>query len=803
MVENKDWYVHPHRIRQDYVVIENLQQWLVSEVPNINPSHPTYIEFWSRQTKRCIEGLWGKEWGKYRYMPGNLYFFGNYGVIEHTWEDERGVKVTEDIKPLIVDFIWDYAYQSWVARGFSGFEKDDKYSCHLALQDFYKEKITFSELPTSCISSNGEPKQYQDAFEYLLKLHDSNLGKSLFQNPTVNYSNFGSRGSSKSYWSAVGELEYNFVFAGAQRYDEKYINNEYKSEQCAGAHEVTKSAEMVAKFAYSQKCKTDESKEKFRNWFGIWAEIDFKGEKTVIPSPFYKHYVGNLECPNKENKYKAVLKQKVNGKWVENVETSSIAHVNYSDKKLGGERAAEGGRYLYSVVEECGSASNLVAIMGANEGTLARGGVRIGYQAIQGTSGNLISVQSTKKIFLDPRSYNMIAFKNVASTDGVNGETGYFIPYHMTLFQFKDKNGNTDFAKALKYVNEEREKLSKSKDPKVLRDFMMNKPCYVHEMWITDSGYYLPYEEASERERELMKGQMYKRLGTPVVFRWDEKVPKGVSYDVAHNIEPIYDFPIPKELKDPSGCAVIYEQPIDNPPKDFYLYCCDPYVEEDIDKGGSLAVTYVIKNPKYIALGYAGHFVVASYIGKPSKGLGYYYEQQEKLLQYYGNFPQSFWYDARGGGETLRDYYIRRGKQYMLCLRPNHTKGDSMYEKHTTTHGVVIGNKDSKKTVLKLAHDKLLETNVVMEDGNEVVKRNIFRIPCIFLIRQIMQYNLEDNFDAVSAFYIGILGLNEIEAKIEKAQKNARKINIFEGLLNNDRIFKQTRQVYNDYEVSN
>lgn len=66
-----------------------------------------------------------------------------------------------------------------------------------------------------------------------------------------------------------------------------------------------------------------------------------------------------------------------------------------------------------------------------------------------------------------------------------------------------------------------------------------------------------------------------------------------------------------------------------------------------------------------------------------------------------------------------------------------------------------------------------------------------------------MQYNLEDNFDAVSAFYIGILGLNEIEAKIEKAQKNARKINIFEELLNNDRIFKQTRQVYNDYEVSN
>ena len=1141
-IESQPWYVHHHRVNKDYIKIENLQQWLVTDVPNINPNHPKYIDFWSRQTKKCIEGMWGNEFGKHRYMPGNLYFFGNYGIIEHSWEDERGVKITEDIKPFIVDFIWDYAYQSWVCRGFSGFEKDEEYSCNIKLKAYYEDKIALSDLPRTCIH-NGQPKKYEDAFEYLRRLHNKKLGKSLFQNPTINYSTIGTRGSAKSYWSAIGELEYNFVFASAQRYDEKYINNEYKCEQCAGAHEVTKSAEMVAKFAYSQKCKTDESKEKFRNWFGIWVEQDFRGEKTIIPSPFYKHYIGNLECPNKENKYTATLRQKINGKWVDNIETSSIAHVNYSDKKLGGERAAEGGRYMYSVVEECGSCftkgtkvmmwdlseknvedikigdlllglngtcnpvintmsgtdemykinqkngndyivnskhilcleqhcntksypddgykeyttenyislpkykkkttyglkaeidfpkrellldpywlglwlgdgvvksagvivnitkdfevedwltlyiasfgynksrtrvskhsndilftitptqnsrkpnyfrqvlknynifneknipvdylmsdrkdrlkllaglidsdgsiaypntnkqvyeigitnrpklakdvmflarslgfrvscyekhsnsgyrkklnkyswvqrlrisgniweipvkierkkttetkylknhkccsitvdsigkgeyfgftlqnspyfilpdmtlvhncSNLVAIIGANEGTLTRGGVRIGYQAIQGTSGNLISVQSTKKIFLNPRDYNILPHRNTATTDGTNGETGYFVPYHITLFQFKDKNGNTDFEKALQYVNDEREKLSHSKDPKVLRDFMMNKPCYIHEMWITDSGFYLPYEEAAERERELMKGQMYKTLGTPVIFKWDEKVPKGVSYDVAHNIEPIYDFPIPKELKDPSGCVVIYEQPIDNPPNDFYLYCCDPYVEEDIDKGGSLAVTYVIKNPKYIALGHVGNFIVASYIGKPSKGLSYYYEQQEKLIQYYGNFPQSFWYDARGGGETLRDYYIRKGKQYILCLRPNYSKGDSMYEKHTTTHGVVIGNKDSKKTVLKLCNDKLLETNVCLINGEEVIKRNIFRIPCIFLIRQIMQYNMDENFDAVSAFYIGIMGLNEKEARTEQALKQQRKVNIFENMLKDSRIFKQ------------
>ena len=178
-IESQPWYVHHHRVNKDYIKIENLQQWLVTDVPNINPNHPKYIDFWSRQTKKCIEGMWGNEFGKHRYMPGNLYFFGNYGIIEHSWEDERGVKITEDIKPFIVDFIWDYAYQSWVCRGFSGFEKDEEYSCNIKLKAYYEDKIALSDLPRTCIH-NGQPKKYEDAFEYLRRLHNKKLGKSLY-----------------------------------------------------------------------------------------------------------------------------------------------------------------------------------------------------------------------------------------------------------------------------------------------------------------------------------------------------------------------------------------------------------------------------------------------------------------------------------------------------------------------------------------------------------------------------------------------------------------------------------------------
>jgi len=70
-------------------------------------------------------------------------------------------------------------------------------------------------------------------------------------------------------------------------------------------------------------------------------------------------------------------------------------------------------------------------------------------------------------------------------------------------------------------------------------------------------------------------------------------------------------------------------------------------------------------------------------------------------------------------------------------------------------------------------------------------KMNIFRIPCIFLIRQTMSYNLDDNFDAVSAFYFMPLALNEMRAREEMSMKVQYNSDIFAKLLSNNKIFSQ------------
>lgn len=790
MNRNATWFVDIGKVRTDYPVIENLDQFLIKEVPLIHPDHPKYVEFWSRETKKCIEGIWGKEFGKYRYMPGNLYFFGNYGIIKHTWE-EKGVKVTKFTKPLIMDYIWEFAYMSWVAYGFSGFDKDKEHSCNISLKKYLDGKLPRQYVPETCFNGD-EPKVFMDPYEYISSLHDKKLGRPLFQNEASDVMVMGTRRGGKSYWVAIGELEYNYTFSGARRLDEQFINGEYNCAQVVGSADTDKSSDLLSKFKDSQDCKTDSSNKDFVKWFGIWEETGFddKGNPTpvITPCPFYKRSIGNLDCPNKKMPYTSKYKVQVNGQWKLKGDGNELFHVNYSTKKGSGSQAAVGNSYLFSDVEENGLVENVHEIKAANDAATKRG-TKFGVQWFQGTSGNIDFVQSSKQMFLNPQDYGFISFRNKFSGQGKNNRTAYFIPKYVILPAFKDKNGNTDYAAAIEFVNAERKEAADSADPRVLSRLIMNEPNYVDEMWITDKGYFLPYEEAAERERELMKGQMFKDMGHDVELIWGQD--NKVKVKQLHDFTRIYEWPLPKDLKDPSGCVVIYEYPKEDDPADLYCFVGhDPYVEEDIDYGGSLGVTYILKNPKYITNGYTGNIIVASYIGKPVKGLKYYYEQQEKLLALYKNPQQGLWYE-KNRGEMCREYYMNNAKAYLLCLTPDRTQGGNIYQRNIQSFGYSVGNRVSKLNLLKMLHDWLLEETTFMENGVEVTKKNIFRIPCIFLIRQIMDYDIDGNFDAVDGFRGCILGLREMTAKQEQFMKRKKDVNLFESLLNNNRIFKQ------------
>ena len=55
----------------------NNQLFIEKEIPKLNPLSYEYEEYWREQKRRCIEGYW--QCGK--WMPGNLYFYINFGSI--------------------------------------------------------------------------------------------------------------------------------------------------------------------------------------------------------------------------------------------------------------------------------------------------------------------------------------------------------------------------------------------------------------------------------------------------------------------------------------------------------------------------------------------------------------------------------------------------------------------------------------------------------------------------------------------------------------------------------------------------
>ena len=780
-----DWFVDINKVRTDYVVLEDLSKFMGSPIQLLHPDHPDYIVQWAKESKRCIEGVWSKQFNKWRWMPGNLYFFGKFGIIQ---DEQNGVRVYK--KPKIVDLIWDYAYDSTVCRGFSGFSKDNEYTCHLSLQEYLNGEIPIDYVHESCYNKKGELKKFKEPFKYLFEGSDRNLGKPLYYNRTLDNLVLGSRGGGKSYHVAIAEVEYRFVFYDAKSYSQfkELRNSGLKSEQCVGSEKVEKSAELLDKFYDSQVAKADSSNKDFVKWFGIW---EGHSEDEFTPCPFYKMNKGTLKVGNKKNPYRHEYDKKLNGKWIPQGSKSKIFHVNYSSKKGDGETAASGGRYNFSDVEEVGLVPLYKKIKGHNEGTVNVGGRRFGVQWAQGTSGQIEYIQAAKDIMLNPRSYNVLAHKNEYGTEGKDGEIARFVPAYITRFEFKDSNGNTNFKRAIGFENKQREKQSKSDDPSNLRLYRMNYPCYINEMWLTDKGYYFPYEELSLREQELMNNNLYQTIGTPV--KLSRNAMGNIDYQVDHSLQPINTFPVDKDLDDPSGAVIIYEFPERDAPLDMYAFIGhDPYVEEDIDKGGSLGVTYVLKNPKYISQGSTGNIIVAAYIGKPLQGLDYYYETQCKLLEFYNAKHQSLWYE-KNRGDLCRAFYINNHKIHYLAPTPQRTQGSSMHQKTIRSFGFMVGNRSAKLNLIKLTRDWLVEETEFKEaDGQVRKKMNLFRIPDLFLVRQLMMFTLEGNFDGVSAFLGCILGLREFqskeadEAQIKKSRNTGLYNNLLKGVMRKD-----------------
>ena len=726
----------------EFIKIENRKTWLLGEIPNYHPDDPRHTILWREYKKKCIEGVWERDFEGYRFMPGNLWFYINFGII---LDADKKKKSRYKIKPLLRDLEWERAYMCLEAFGFSGFSGDEYVTCNHSVRDYLKTKDNsyLESLSKEEYKGDGTLKEYRHPREYLRGLHSQSLGKPLYHNNAKNTMELGCLHESVKVRMFDGSLKY------------------------------SKDIEFCAKIKLAmEELGTNPD-------LGCWGK---PGDEDYQPSPFYKDMAGSLEPNNAKNPYIHKYSKKVNGRWVDGFGSGSkILHTTFTQENP---EAGAGSRPVRITVEEVGLVPNVLTVHQSNDAAQNKDDFKFGTSHYLGTAGNIDKIIETRIIFTEPEGYDILSYDDEWEH---TGKIGFFLPAYYTNNTFKDEHGNTNVERAKAFYDKRRESAKKVSSQKYDGE-MMNYPLIPSEMFLGREGRILPITELKEVEKRLLLHNNYKKIGTAIDIYFDSSKYTGVDYKTIENIEPIYEFPTKRDANI-EGCIMMYQAPIEvngKVPNDLYdLIGFDPYVSENLQDGESLGAVYVMKNPKYLSMGYGGNEIVCGYVGKHSLGRTRFLENVEKIMMMYGNPLQGLWFEGNRG-DYVKGYFEKKYKLQHLCLRPNIEKGVRVINRPISEYGWITGNKISKIQLIDMLAEWLKEETII--EG--VSKRNLERLPDIALVRECIAFDLDKgNYDRIMALVGCVVGLREKVNQYEKQIIN--KNNPLSLLANNDNLFNR------------
>lgn len=763
----------------EFVRIESRSTWL-DHIPHLHPDSSQYINTWKEFKKGCIEGVWRMDFGKYRYMPGPLYFYVNFCRILDVDEE---TKTRKSIKPLLRDLEWEMAYMMLEARGFSGWRDDEEFTSNLRVKELEKNPLSKSKnkkLPKECYKSDGTLKKFIEPRDNIRKLHDSPKGPPIVTgNDAKNVAIMGSRGGGKSYYIGLGNVLHELCFDGAKFYNEESITNPKEVHVNVGSWESNKSSELCEKIDLCMNAFATDPE------LGVWGD---ESTDDHTPMPFFKSMSGTLVPNNSKSPWAHAYDKKVNGKWLTRGSKSKLVHTVYKDNPT----AAAGGRYTLMVNEECGLNPSLTLTHNSNIGCTQRDTLKFGTMIYIGTSGDIEKVKESRKMFMDPEAYDILSYEDDYEN---SGKIGFFLPAYYTAAEFKDENGNTDVETAIAYYQERRKKARLSRDANNIEGELMNYPIKPSEMFLTKKGNILPVGELEDHYKNVLTDKNRKLHYTIGSLIFDDKISRGIRFvpDLESKLKPIVEYPTPKH-QDQEGALIVYESPIEEfiegkiVVPDIYVIGHDPVDSDTMGDGLSLSSIYVLKMPRNLKK-YGGNELVASYIGRHHFGREAVNELLEKLAMWYGGHSRIISFE-RGG--NVKEYFDKKKKLHLLMTQPETVMS---YKSSSSTskillYGTPLKSQEAKFEALKYLRDWLLEERGTSEDGNIV--RNLNLIRDTRLLQEMIAFDFDGNFDGVLGFCECIIALRE--------KHNQYKTNLMEDIQKEDVLSYLNKKLNNRYK---
>ena len=448
------------------------------------------------------------------------------------------------------------------------------------------------------------------------------------------------------------------------------------------------------------------------------------------------------------------------------------------ESKLRGKRAAK------ILIEEFGTFPRLVDLYNVLLPSVQEGDIVFGQIYMLGTAGdNESDFAGAQEIMYNPKGYNMYALPNVF--DKYNQGKPYFVfffPGYVNRKGCYNENGVSDVIKALIEILMNRYRVKyNSTDPNTIIKTIAEVPITPAEAIVKTGVNMFPVADLTERIGQLDANPTeYDDVYVgDLVFNKDGQIEYKPT-----SATPIRDFPH-KDNKI-EGAIEIYQLPeIDRntgkPYNDRYILGADPY-DDDESNTMSLGSIFV--------LDLWTDRIVAEYTGRPPFADDYY-EICRKLCLFY-NGRLNYEYNKKG----LFSHFSTRNSLYLLTdvldfLKEKQMMKDGYGNKSKGTNASPAINAYARSRLRSwlLAPVPIMQT--IDGEEKEVMVPRLFTVRNRALLKELINYNSEGNFDRISA--MGMLMLLREDRMIRyqgdvSKEKQERANNSYDG---NDTFFKR------------
>ncbi len=412
-----------------------------------------------------------------------------------------------------------------------------------------------------------------------------------------------------------------------------------------------------------------------------------------------------------------------------------------------------GKRGKLVILEEGGSYPNINKGWNILRPSMEDGNNVFGLILAIGTGGEEgANFQGFEELFLNPGAYKIQAVPNIWD-EGLEGtECGFFFSADKNFSGAMDKHGNSDVEKARRIIEADRKLVANGNDPHALTRRKAELPLCPREMMMRTSGTQFPINELKKQEAEIVsKPHIYKNadfIGRLELGEGSQEY--KFVYD--ERATPIYQFPI-RDNKNLPGSIIIYSHPAkDNNKKVYenrYVAGIDSY---DFDESTTSSLGSCFIGDLWTKR------IVAEYTGRP-KTAEEYYENCRRLLLYYS---------AKANIEALNkgifDYFDRKASGYLILDEPRVVRETLDDTTIRSTSGRRKRGTMPSKVINQRARGLLAKWCMESTNDPELPEEiQLHKFRCLPAIREMILWNIDGNFDRVSALGMLFLAFEDRE----------------------------------------